>query len=70
MAKRSAAMSACEPGMLHRIRRGEVYEKAWGRIDFGVTRLDPGRTKLVVRALTKPGHEVMDLKAVRLTRIR
>lgn len=44
--------------------RGEVYEKVWGVLKLGSVKLEKGRGRLVVRALTKPGRTVMDLKAV------
>jgi len=47
-----------------RWRRGEVYEKVWAPLKLGSVKLDKGRTRLVVKALTKPGDTVMDLKAV------
>ena len=44
--------------------RGEVYEKVWAPLKLGKVKLDKGRTRLVVRAITKPGKTVMDLKEV------
>ncbi len=52
-----------------RWRRGEVYEKVWAVLKLGAVRLDRCRGQLVVRALTKPGRTVMDLKAVGVKRI-
>jgi len=52
-----------------RVRRGEVYEKVWAALTLGAVRLNTGRTRLVVRAVTKPGKAVMDLKAIRLMRL-
>lgn len=50
-----------------RIPRGEVYEKVWASLKLGTVNLSKGRTQLRVRALTKPGETVMDLKAVVVT---
>ncbi len=52
-----------------RVRRGEVYEKVWAPLTLGAVKLNKGRTRLYVKALTKPGKAVMDLKAVRLLRL-
>jgi arylsulfatase A len=52
-----------------RVPRGEVYEKEWGELPMGTLELPQGRTQLVVRALSKPGAAVLDLKAVRLRRL-
>ncbi|MGB2822842.1 MAG: sulfatase/phosphatase domain-containing protein, partial [Phycisphaerae bacterium] len=52
-----------------RVKRGEVYEKVWAPLAMGAARLAKGKTKLTVRALSKPGKQVFDLKAVRLERI-
>lgn len=46
--------------------RIEVYEKEWGILKMGSLRLEKGRQRLYVRALTKPGQIVMDLKAVEI----
>jgi arylsulfatase A-like enzyme len=43
-------------------------EKDWAPLDLGVVTLPQGRTTLAVRVLSKPGREVMELRAVRLTR--
>jgi len=47
-----------------RVERKEVFEKVWAPLRLGTVKLDKGRSRLVVRALTKPGKTVMDLKAV------
>ncbi len=47
-----------------RIPRGEVFEKIWAPLKLGTVHLSKGRTQLRVRALTRPGKMVMDLKAV------
>jgi arylsulfatase A len=49
-----------------RVPRTEVYEMDWATLQTGAIRLPQGRTKLTVRALTKPGEVVMDLKSVAL----
>jgi arylsulfatase A len=52
-----------------RVPRGEVYEKVWAPLTLGKVRLGKGRSRLFVKALSKPGKAVMDLKAVRLLRL-
>jgi arylsulfatase A-like enzyme len=52
-----------------RVLRTEVYEMDWATLPAGVLTLLQGRAKLTVRALTKPGSAVMDLKAVTLKRL-
>ena len=52
-----------------RVPRGEVVEKVWAPLKLGTVNLKPGPAKLIVRALTKPGEMVLDLKAVHLKRI-
>ncbi|MCI0392293.1 MAG: sulfatase-like hydrolase/transferase [Acidobacteria bacterium] len=47
-----------------RAPRTEVYEMEWATLRAGVLTLPQGRTKLTLRALTKPGDVVMDLKSV------
>ena len=49
-----------------RYPRWEVYEKVWAPLELGAVALPKGPSRLVVRALTKPGNAVMDLKAVRV----
>jgi arylsulfatase A len=51
-----------------RVPRKEVYEQTWGRLDMGRLHLPKGRYTLVVRALSRPGKTVMDLKAVILAK--
>jgi len=53
-----------------RAPRTEVYEMEWATLVAGKLSLPQGETKLTVRALTKPGGAVMDLKAVTLKRIK
>jgi len=52
-----------------RVPRGEVYEKVWAPLKLGTIELAKGRARLTVRASTKPGGQVMDLKAVRLRKL-
>ena len=47
-----------------RVGRGEVFEKVWAPLVLGTVELAKGRSRLVVRALSKPGEQVADLKAV------
>ena len=63
---------AHNPEFIHspdRIARKEVYEKIWAPLKMGKITLARGVNKLVVRAISKPGEKVMELKAVRLERI-
>ena len=41
-------------------------EKDWAPLPLGTVRLDAGTTELTVRALSRPGGEVMELRAVRI----
>jgi len=52
-----------------RVKRIEVYEKIWSSLSVGTVKLKKGRTRLAVKAVTKPGEKVMDLKAVQVRRI-
>lgn len=52
-----------------RVKRKEVYEKAWATLDVGVLDLPAGRAKLTVSAPTIPASQAMELKAARLTRL-
>jgi len=52
-----------------RVPRKEVYEKVWAPLKLGTVDLEKGRTRLCVRALTKLGRTVMDLKAARVRRL-
>lgn len=52
-----------------RIPRKEVYEKEWTPLTLGTLMLPKGRSRLYVKALTKPGRTIMDLKAVRVKRM-
>jgi arylsulfatase A-like enzyme len=52
-----------------RVPRTEVYEMDWATLDAGILTLPQGRSKLTLRALTKTGDMVMDLKSVVLHRI-
>ncbi len=53
-----------------RVPRTEVYEMNWATLPVGVLTLPQGQTKLTLRALTKPGEAVMDLKSVTLRRVK
>lgn len=53
-----------------RVERKEVYEKIWKPKTVGVVELKKGVTEVAVKALSKPGKQVMDLKAVRLLKVR
>jgi len=52
-----------------RAPRTEVYEMDWANLPAGVLTLPKGSAKLTLRALTKPGDIVMDLKSVALKQI-
>ncbi len=52
-----------------RVPRKEVYEKVWAPLTLGNVMLEEGRIRLYVKALTKPGRSVMDLKSVRVRRL-
>lgn len=49
-----------------RVARTEVYEMDWATLPAGKLNLPQGKTKLTVRALSKPGAAVMELKSVQL----
>ncbi len=50
-------------------RKGESYVKDFRPLRLGVWRLDKGRGTLAIRALSIPGQQVMELRAVVLTRL-
>ncbi len=52
-----------------RVPRTESYEKPFKPLELGVLELTEGRGKLTLRALSKPGRQVMDLRAVHLRRL-
>ncbi len=52
-----------------RVPRTEVYEMKWATLPVGMLTLPQGRVKLTLRALTKPGAVVMDLKSLSLKRV-
>ncbi|MCK4627919.1 MAG: sulfatase-like hydrolase/transferase [Sedimentisphaerales bacterium] len=63
---------AHNPDHIHspdRVARIEVFEKVWAPLKLGTVTLQKGRTRLCVKALTKPGRTVMDLKAVHISRL-
>jgi arylsulfatase A len=51
------------------VPREEVYEMEWHTLNAGELKLPKGKVTLTVEALTKPGNEVMQLKAVQLKRL-
>ncbi len=51
-----------------RVPRKPVYEKVWKPLAMGMVSIPKGETRLTVRALSKPGQMVMDLKSVVLER--
>ena len=52
-----------------RVPRGEVYEKIWVPLAIDAVRLEPGETRLILKALDIPGGQACDIKAVQLRRI-
>jgi len=52
-----------------RVKRQESFEKPFKPLTLGVLELTEGRGKLILRALSKPGRQVMDLRAVHLRRL-
>lgn len=52
-----------------RVPRGEVHEKEWASMKVGNLRLERGRMRLILRALSVPGNQVMELKAVQVKRL-
>jgi arylsulfatase A len=62
-----------DPRLLHspdRTRRDEAYEKTWAPLKMGTLQLACGKTHLTLKALTKPGPQLMELKAVHLRKIK
>ena len=51
-----------------RVGRKEVHEKPWAELPLGTLELPKGRATLTVRAVSIPGAQAFDLKAVRLER--
>ncbi len=49
-----------------RVPRKEVYEKIWAPLTLGTVKLPKGQTRLAVKALSKPGNTIIDLKAVKV----
>jgi len=47
----------------------ELAQGAWAKHRIGTLELKPGRTRLSIRALTKPGKIVLDLASVELKRL-
>jgi arylsulfatase A-like enzyme len=57
-------------GMEHdRVKRKESYTKDWGRMILGEIELQQGSGTLKLQALDVPGSQVMDFRALLLTRI-
>jgi arylsulfatase A len=50
------------------VRRSETGPMHWGQLRLGELTLERGRSRLIVKALSKPGNAVMDLKEVTLKR--
>lgn len=53
----------------NRLDNTHYIDLAWGNLRLGRGHLPKGRTRLNVKALTKPGRSVMQLKSVSLRRI-
>lgn len=59
--------TAIQPIPLPHRHPGPYYRSlVWAKLPAGTVRLTKGRTRLEVRALTKPGGTVMELKHVAL----
>jgi arylsulfatase A len=70
-ARTSVTLPATKGGQIHspdRVPRTEVYEMEWANLSAGRLQLPQGKARLTVRALSKPGKSVMELKAVTLQR--
>ncbi|MHC4993704.1 MAG: arylsulfatase [Planctomycetota bacterium] len=52
----------------NRVELGGYVDKNWASLRMGKLRLRPGDTRLYVKAVTKTGHKVMQLKSVVLTK--
>lgn len=60
-----------EMGMEHdRVPRGESYVKDFKPLSMGVIPLKHGRGLLTLRALTMPGHQVMEVREITLTLLK
>jgi arylsulfatase A-like enzyme len=53
-----------------RVPRAESYVKNFHPLKLGTIRLEKGKGELTLRALTKPGSQVMDFRLIMLTRAR
>jgi hypothetical protein len=51
-----------------RVKRGESFDKPFEMMKLGVLHLEKGAGVLTLKALNKPGREVMHLRAIRLER--
>jgi arylsulfatase A-like enzyme len=52
-----------------RVSRTESYVKDFKPLKLGTIRLEKGRGELTLRALTKPGSQVMDFRLIMFTRV-
>jgi arylsulfatase A len=71
---REVTVAAAAPHNLrlpHRDEAGQAryVNREWGELPIGRFELAPGRTKLTVQAVNKPGTSVMDLKGVVVRRV-
>ena len=61
--------SAFDPPLLpspDRVPRKEAFEKPWARLKLGAVTIPKGETRLVLRAVTIAGRQVVDVKAIEL----
>src|SRR5512146_1234006 len=62
--------TSMDPLPNHNLADNRSYiDLAWGTLSLGRARLDKGRTRLTVKASSKPGKEVMQLQSAALRRI-
>jgi arylsulfatase A len=62
-----------DPNLFHspdRSTRIEAYEKTWAPLKMGTLHLTPCKTQLTLKALTKPGPQLIELKAIHLKKIK
>lgn len=57
------------PPLLDRIAKKESFDREWAELKLGQVKLSAGETKLVIRAISKPGRVVGDFKAAHVTRV-
>ena len=48
--------------------KDQRYVKEWAEFQIGLTELTPGQTRLVLRAMSRPGEKLIDVKGIRITR--